>query len=288
MSDLALRWRSEKSDRLTSSVKPGSPVRVESLDPEDAGQDVMVFRIPEARFRRLIHRVFGRTGFEQIPLKFAEEGQRGPLSESWEAVQFPPPTKPTRYVAAQSGGGSSGPLSVTDSVIFETETGIGGGLKLDPLAIMASTGLPLPGIIDAEARRRIRVRGVAYGVVDPNVEVRWLSIGSGLPLEEYLDPYVREVAESFHLPPDELWEAFRSEYRDCFEEPAQIGAEARPSSFEIGEDKTVEVDLDLFPHAPGRTLAAFDLLDLENGTRLSTSDLLLLTYTEEGLLFCES
>jgi hypothetical protein len=70
---------------------------------------------------------------------------------------------------------------------------------------------------------------------------------------------------AFSLMNAEVWDAFRSEYRDCFEEP-QIGAEARPSSFEIGEAKTVEVDLD----------------------RLTTSDLLLLTYTEERLLFCES
>jgi hypothetical protein len=269
-------------------VTPGSPVRVESLDPEDADQEVMVFRIPEARLRRLIHKVFGRTGVEQVPLRFVGQGRLGPLSESWEAAQVPPPDKPTRYVAARAGSGSSGPLTVTDSVIFEKEQGVGGGINLDPFALSTLTGLPLPVTVDAEARRRTRIRGVAYGVVDPEVEVRWSSIGSGDPLEEYLDPYVHEVAESFHLPPEELWEAFRDEYQDCFENPAQIGAEARPGSFAINQGESVEVDLDLFPYSPGRTLAAMSLFDPETGTRLTASDLLLLTYTEEGLLYCES
>ncbi len=261
---------------------------VESLDASLAGQSVQVFRIPEAKLRRLIFKIKGRAGFPQVPLLLSGTGSAGPLSEVWNAAQFPPPEKPTRYVASLADGGASGPLIVSDKVIWETDGNASGKVGIDGGALSAATGLPLPVQLDVNGSLRKRLKGTAYGIVDPHIEMVWMTTGGGdRSIEEYLEPYLRFNAEALGLPSDQLLEALRDEYSDCFERPAVIRAEFMPSAFDIDEGQSVDVDLDLYPQAVGRTLAAIGLSNTEDGTLLTVSDLMLLTFTEDGFLFVD-
>jgi hypothetical protein len=285
---LALRWRSEKRKALVSHVKPGEAVRVEALDPALEGQSVEVFQVPERALHRVLYKVLGRVGLPQVPLAFVETGPAGPLSEPWNAAQFPPPQKPTRYVAALASGGASGPLLVTDALSFEISKGFGGELGLDASALTALSGLPMPIQLNANGEVRIRSKGVAYGVVDPHVRLSWMTSGGGdRPIEEYLEPYLDGYAKALHVPREDLRKAFYEEYGDCFERPAIIGAEFWPNTFEIGDGDSVEVDVDIYPREAGRALAAVGLVDLADDTLMTVSDLAVLTYAEDGLLFWE-
>jgi hypothetical protein len=115
---LGLRWRSEQRQVVVSKAKPDELVRVESLDTSLAGQLAQVFLVPESLVRRVIYKVTKRVGVPQVPLKFDSSGSSGVLSEVWAAAQFPPPQKPTRYVASTSGRVSA-PSIVTNQVVFE-------------------------------------------------------------------------------------------------------------------------------------------------------------------------
>lgn len=282
MAELALRWR--KKNAIVSHVSPGSAVRLESLDGNDGNSSVAVFHLPERVLRRALLKLSGRAGIELTRLVFDEEGNHGPLSELWRAAQLPPKNKPTRYVAVAEDGGASGPLYVTDSVAFEIENRVDGdvgvGGLIGPVAAKAKVG----------GSRRTSVKGTAYGVMDPEVGLRWLtSAGGGIDFAEYFDPYLAVYTELIGGPERStpLSEVFRDEYRDCFEEPARIGAEFRPSGFEIGESESVEVEVDLFAQTKGRALAAVAMVDANDEQVLAVSDLMVLTHSEEGILFCE-
>jgi hypothetical protein len=285
---LAMRWRSTKRRKVVSHVKPGETVRVESLDPELMDRVVQIFHVPEPFLRRMLYKLTRRVGIPQVPLKFVDDGPGGPLSEPWVAAQLPPPQKPTRYVAALDGGGASGPLIVTDRLTFDTVATIGGGAAIDGGVVSAVTQVPLPLQLDIHGTRRTRTKGTAYGLVDPRVELKWMTTGGGdRPLNEYLESYLLNYDEIAGLRSGELLGLVREEYADCFEAPAVIGAEYIPSAFDLAEGDAVDVSLDFYPQEPGRALAAVGAVDTESGALLTVSDLMVLTYTDDGLLLLE-
>ena len=279
MAKLALRWR--KRNWLVSQVAPDSGVRVESLRSEDAGGQLTVYEVPERLLRRTIMRLCGRAGVPVTPLVFDSEGEKGALSELWKAAQLPPEQTPTRYVARCEDGATSGPLVVTKPVTFQLVDSMKGKAgMIAPVGPVVATG-------GVEVSRQHSIQGQAYGVIDPEVELRWMtSAGGDLALEGFLDPYLASLEERFDLDAGRLAEAFKEEYRDCFEEPARVGAEFRPSTFEVRENESVEVEIDLFPQTAGRALAAIAIVN-ESGETVSRSELFVLSHSEDGLLFCE-
>jgi hypothetical protein len=288
VNDLLLRWRSEKTGRIVSLVRPGSPVRIESLDGALEGQTVTVLRIPERAIQRVLLRLRrGRLGYPETRLVFDQAGEAGVLSETWDAAQAPPPYKPSRYVAVHQDGLVSGPLTVTDPVDVQVHTSVGGKLGVNGMALGAAAGLPISTAAGMNGGRKVRLSATAFGSSDPPVRAVWMTTGQGgTPIQDFLVPYLYEVARPFLLPSN-LREVFEEEYRACFESPGEINVEVSPGAFEIGEDQTVEIGLDLFAGAPGSTMAALCLVDEEEGTLLAASDLMVLTVTEEGMVFAE-
>lgn len=289
MGELLLRWRSGKTGNVTNLVKPGTPVQVESLDDSLVDQTVQVFRIPEPLLRRVMQKLRKRLGYAEAPLALLQDNKDGPvLSEWWDAAQAPPANKPTRYVAAIPGGPVSGQLRVTDNVIWESEASRAGQAQIDGGLIGAALGVPLPMTVEANGSRTIKLNGTAFASKDPEVEVRWLNSGlTGVPLSDFLEPYLYDAAVSLELEPDQFRQAFYDEFAVCFDQPGEIAAEPDPFRFSIDEGEAVDVGLALYPQAPGSVMAAVGLVNADDGRPLAASDLLVLTATEDGLIFLD-
>lgn len=288
MADLLLRWRKPNADDPTNQVTPGTPVQVECLDKGCDGEIVTVKRIPEPAIGKILQRLRGRVGVDEVPLVMNGRSKEGLLSEAWQANQAPPGHKATVYVAVlESEGLISGPLRVSGPVDFTFTSGFGLNIRSGVVtAVAAMFGLPLPATIEGELKTRRELTGTAYATADPSLEVRWLTTGEvGGSIDPYLDSYLAEIAGSFEVPAAELDGAFRSEYSSYLAGSAEIAAEVSEPRFQLDGGESRDVALDLYPQSTGGCLAALALVDADSGNPLAYSDLIGLSVTEDRMVF---
>jgi hypothetical protein len=289
-SDMVLQWKKlPMTTDVVSRVSPGSSVQLESLVPAAKDQKAIVFQIPELFIRRLLYRIGRRVGMPHAPLLFNSDGVHGPLSQGWKADQRPPPDKPTTYIAAVPGMGLSGTLTVTNGVIFQKKDLANAEASISGAGLAALGGPAVPVMVRAGASREMIISGTAYGIEDPDIELRLIvSTGEKDDFFHFLEEYLAVVGETFVVEdgPAQLWEVVRSEYPDCLYAPAAFSMES--VRLTVDEDEAIDVDLHVRALSAGRALAAVAVFDVESGRLISVADLMILQSTNDGSMFIGS